>query len=71
MNFEGIDSLFANKLYASVEKRKAELVECIVNSRGISDYASYQRLVGHIAALDECLGMFPVVQEGIYKEAKR
>ena len=71
MGFEGIDSLFANKLYAAIEKRKSEVVSDLTQSRGISDFASYQRLVGHISALDEALGMFNVVHNQINKEGKR
>ena len=71
MGFEGIDSLFANKLYAAIEKRKSEVVESVAYSRGVSDWSSYQRLVGHIAALDEAMGMFQTVHSLINQEGKK
>ncbi len=71
MSFDGIDGLFARKLYSQIEARKAEVVADVVSSRGVNDFASYQRLIGHIAALDEVIGMFSTVQSKISQEGSR
>jgi hypothetical protein len=68
MIFDGIDSIFARKLLAQVEARKGEVSEWITEGRGVTDYASYQRLVGHIAALGEVIGMFETVQNQLKQE---
>jgi hypothetical protein len=62
--FDGIDSIFARKLQALIETRRAEVIEWMTKG----DDKTYQRLVGHIAALDEVLGMFETVQNVLKQE---
>lgn len=71
MNFDPNSSLFASKLRALIEDRKAETVESVSYSRGVTDFASYQRLVGQIAGFDEVLVMFEDVNRIIAKEEGR
>ncbi len=71
MSFDPYYSLFASKLQALIEQRRAEVVANVAYARGVSDFATYQRLVGHIAALDECLGMFEAVSNTIREEEGR
>ena len=71
MTIDIFDSLFASKLHAMVEARKAELVADVASSRGVNDFAAYQSLVGRIAALDECLGMFQTIAAKIEQEGRR
>ena len=71
IEFSGIDSLFADKLYALVKEEKATVVENVASARGVSDFASYQRLVGEIAAFDKVLAMFDTVTHRIADEGRR
>ena len=71
IEFSGIDSLFADKLHALVKARKAEVVASVVGARGVTDYAGYLRLIGHIEGLEEVLSMFETVAHRIAEEGRR
>ena len=71
IQIDGTDTLFARKLYERIEKRKAELTDELVHSKGVKDFTAYHGKVGRIASLEEVLSMFQTVQSTIHKEEGR